>query len=257
MRQLRDGIVARVTENEAVLEAFAVTNEVKQGCVLAPILFSLMLSSMLMDAYSDERLGIRFAYRTGSHHLNQRRMHFQSLVSTTAVHELLFADDCALDTTSEGDMQRGMDLFAAACENVSLIVNTKKTVIMHQPPPDGAYVTPRIRVKNVQLTLSRNTKVDDEVAHRISIAVQAFVRLQTTLWNRQGLHVNIKPKMYKAVILPTLMHGAKSWMTYKNQVSRLNHFDLSCLRRILKLRLEGRIPDTDIQERTLRQLQLR
>ncbi|BHF67138.1 hypothetical protein SprV_0301016200 [Sparganum proliferum] len=54
---------------------------------------------MLMDAYRDERPppGIRIAYRTDGHLLNQRRMHFQSRVSTTTVHELLFADNCALN----------------------------------------------------------------------------------------------------------------------------------------------------------------
>ncbi|BHF69141.1 hypothetical protein SprV_0301218300 [Sparganum proliferum] len=70
---------------------------------------------MLMDAYRDERPPeIRIAYRTDGHLLNQRRIHFQSRVSTTTVHELLFADDCALNTTSEGDMQRRMDIFSAA-----------------------------------------------------------------------------------------------------------------------------------------------
>ncbi|VDL88985.1 unnamed protein product [Schistocephalus solidus] len=44
-RQLHDG-----TDNGAVSEAFAVTNGVKQGCVLAPALVSLMFSAMLMDA---------------------------------------------------------------------------------------------------------------------------------------------------------------------------------------------------------------
>nr|VZI02592.1 unnamed protein product [Spirometra erinaceieuropaei] len=89
VRQLHDGMMARVTDNGAVSEAFAVTNGVKQGCVLAPTLFSLMLSAMLMDAYRDERPGIRIAYRTDGHLLNQRRMHYQSRVSTTTVHELL------------------------------------------------------------------------------------------------------------------------------------------------------------------------
>nr|VZI29243.1 unnamed protein product [Spirometra erinaceieuropaei] len=42
VRQLHDGMMARVTDNGAVSEAFAVTNGVKQGCVLAPTLFSLM-----------------------------------------------------------------------------------------------------------------------------------------------------------------------------------------------------------------------
>ncbi|BHF66235.1 hypothetical protein SprV_0200925100 [Sparganum proliferum] len=139
VRQLHDGMMARVRDNRAVSEAFAVTNGVKKGCVLAPTLLSLMFSGMLVDAYCDERLGIRIAYRTDGHLLNHRWMHFQSRVSTTTVHELLFADDCVLNATSEEDMQRSMDLFSAACENFDLIINTEKTVVMHQPPPDTAH----------------------------------------------------------------------------------------------------------------------
>nr|VZI43932.1 unnamed protein product [Spirometra erinaceieuropaei] len=104
VRQLHDAMMARVTDNDAVSEAFAVTNGVKQGCALAPTLFSFLFSVMLMDAYRDERPGIRITYRTDGHLLNQRRMHFQLRVSTTNVHELLFADDCALNTTKEEEM---------------------------------------------------------------------------------------------------------------------------------------------------------
>nr|VZI20696.1 unnamed protein product [Spirometra erinaceieuropaei] len=131
-------MTVRVTDNGAVSEAFAVTNGVKQGCVLAPTLFILMFSALLMDTYGDERPGIRIAYRTDGHLLNQRRMHFQSRVSTTTVHELLLADDCALNTTSEEAMKRSMDLFSASCENFGLVINTQKTVVMHQPPPNTA-----------------------------------------------------------------------------------------------------------------------
>nr|VZI34451.1 unnamed protein product [Spirometra erinaceieuropaei] len=88
VRQLHDSMRSRVTDNGAVSEVFRVTDGVKQGCVLAPTLFSLMFSAMLMDAYRDELPGIRIAYRTGGHLLNQRRVHFQSRVSTTTVHEL-------------------------------------------------------------------------------------------------------------------------------------------------------------------------
>ncbi|VDL95865.1 unnamed protein product [Schistocephalus solidus] len=80
VRQLYDGMMAHVTHNGTVSEAFAVTNGVKQGCVLAPTLFSLMFlamlrntyrdeqpgiifSAMLMDAYRDEKPGIHIAYR--------------------------------------------------------------------------------------------------------------------------------------------------------------------------------------------------
>nr|VZI21256.1 unnamed protein product [Spirometra erinaceieuropaei] len=66
VRQLHDGRMARVTDNRAVSEAFVVTNGVKHGYVLAPTLFSLIFSAMLMDAYRDERPGILIAYRTDS-----------------------------------------------------------------------------------------------------------------------------------------------------------------------------------------------
>ncbi|BHF59679.1 hypothetical protein SprV_0100264000 [Sparganum proliferum] len=131
-------MMARVTDNEAVSEACAVTSGVTVGFVLTPTLFSLMFPAALMDAYRDECPGIRVAYRTDGHLLNQRRMHYQSRVSTNIVNELPFADDCAQNTTTEGDMQRSLDLFSAACDNFGLLFNTEKTVVMHQPPPNTA-----------------------------------------------------------------------------------------------------------------------
>nr|VZI06395.1 unnamed protein product [Spirometra erinaceieuropaei] len=191
-------------------------------CTGAYSLQSYVLA-MLMDAYRDERPGIRIAYRTNGYLLNQRRMHFQSRVSTTTVHELLFADDSALSTTSEEEMQRSMGLFSAACKNFGLVINTQKTIVIHQPPPNTATSpnAPQISVNGAQLqvvenfpylgsTLSRNTKIDDEVANRISKASQAFGRLQSTVLNRHGLQLSTNLKMYKAVILPTLLNGAET-----------------------------------------------
>ncbi|BHF63699.1 RWD domain-containing protein 1 [Sparganum proliferum] len=109
---------------------------------------------MLMDAYRDECLGIRIAYRTDGHLLNQRRMHFQSRLSTTSVHELLFADDWVLKTISEEDMQQSMDLFSAACENFGLVINTQKTVVMYQPSPNTATPPTRRRRKSASARIS-------------------------------------------------------------------------------------------------------
>nr|VZI50652.1 unnamed protein product [Spirometra erinaceieuropaei] len=238
-----------------------------------------MFSAMLMDPDRVEHPGIRIAYRTDSHLLNQRRMHFQSRVSTTTVHELLIAYDYALNTTSEVEMPRSMDLFSAACENFGLVINTQKTVVMHQPAPNSATAhnaSPQISANGTQLqvvenfpyldsTLSRNTMIDDEVANRISKASQAFGHLKSTVWNRHGLHLSTRLKMYKAVILPTLLYGAETWTVYTRQARLLNHFHLSSLRRILWLHWQDRISDTDMLDRSemlsiysmLRQMRLR
>ncbi|VDL86319.1 unnamed protein product, partial [Schistocephalus solidus] len=66
-----------------------------------------------MDAFLDERTGIHIAYRMDGRLLNQRQMHSHSRVSPATIHKLLFAENCALNATTEWDMQRSMDLFAA------------------------------------------------------------------------------------------------------------------------------------------------
>nr|VZI49755.1 unnamed protein product [Spirometra erinaceieuropaei] len=106
-------------------------------------------------------------------------------------------------------------------------------------------------------TLSLNTKVDDEVARQITKANQVFDCLQNTIWNRHGLHFNIKLMMYTVVIPPTLLYGAKTWMVYIKQARRLNHFHLSYLRRILKMRWQNRISKTGVLERTVNPQHLR
>ncbi|VDM02582.1 unnamed protein product [Schistocephalus solidus] len=197
VHQLHDGMTASFTDNGTVREAFAVTNGVKQGCILALTQISLMFSAMLMDANCDEQPGSGSIYRTDGHLLNSRRMQASMRVSMTTVHDLLFMDDCALNTVTEEDMQRSMDLFATGCTDFRLTISTAKTVVVPQPPPRAGYNAPRINVNGAQLkdvetftylgsTLSCNTRIDDEVAQRISKASQAYGRLQASMWNHHG-----------------------------------------------------------------------
>ncbi|VDL95698.1 unnamed protein product [Schistocephalus solidus] len=113
------------------------------------------------------------------------------------IHDLLFTDDCALNTVTEDDMQRRVDLFTEGCADFRLTISTAKTVVMHQPPPSAEYNAPRINFNGAQLknvepfaclgsTLSRNTRIDDEVTQRISKASQAFGRLRASVWNCHG-----------------------------------------------------------------------
>ena len=51
VRQFDDGMQARVQNDGEYSEPFPVTNGVKQGCVMAPTLFSMMFSAMLTDAF--------------------------------------------------------------------------------------------------------------------------------------------------------------------------------------------------------------
>ncbi|VDM05539.1 unnamed protein product [Schistocephalus solidus] len=65
-------------------------------------------------------------------------------VSTTTIHDLVFADDCALNTVKEEDMERSMVLFAEGCANFGLTISIAKTVVMRQPPTSAEYNARRI-----------------------------------------------------------------------------------------------------------------
>ncbi|BHF75734.1 hypothetical protein SprV_0501883000 [Sparganum proliferum] len=114
-------------------------------------------------------------------------------------------------------------------------------------------------------TISNSTRIDDEVTHRISKARQAFGRLQNSVWTRRGLQQSTKLKICKAVVLTALLHEAETWAAYSNHARKLRHSNISCLRIMLKMRGQDRIPGTEFLERTgilsiyavLRQLQLR
>ena len=54
VRQFHDGMMASVQDQSASSASFSVTNGVKQGCVLAPTLFSMMFSAMLQQAFTDD-----------------------------------------------------------------------------------------------------------------------------------------------------------------------------------------------------------
>ena len=51
VRQFHDGMFARIKNDGEFSDPFSVTNGVKQGCVQALTLFSMMISAMLTDAF--------------------------------------------------------------------------------------------------------------------------------------------------------------------------------------------------------------
>ena len=101
LRQFHDGMQARVQNDGEYTEPFAVTNGVKQGCVMAPTLFSIMFSAMLTDAFEDVDAGFPTRYRLDGKFLNLRRLQAKSNVQTDVVDKLLYADDLAENAKSE------------------------------------------------------------------------------------------------------------------------------------------------------------
>ena len=257
VRQFHDGMQARVQNDGEYSKPFPVTNGVKQGCVMAPTLFSMMFSAMLTDAFQDVDAGFPIRYRFDGKLLNLRRLQAKSKVQTDVVDKLFYADDLAENAKSEEKMQGAVDRMSKACDNFQLTISTKKTEVVHQPAPGKPYSEPTISVNGQKLqvvdkftylgsTLSRAVHIDDEVTARTAKASVAFGRLRTNVWERNGIRLDNKLKVYKAVVLPTLLYACETWTVYQHHAKKLNHFHLSCLRKLLKIRWQDKIPDTEV-----------
>ena len=140
---------------------------------------------MLTDAFREAYVGIGMRYMMDGSVFNLRRLQVRTKISTDSIDDLLFADDCGLNATSETEMQRSVNIFSEACNNFGLTISTKKTEMMHQPAPGKPYIEPNITINGQRLnavyrftylgsTLSTNVVIDEEVNTRLVKASAAF-----------------------------------------------------------------------------------
>ena len=181
-------------------------------------------------------------------------------MQTEVLDEFLFADDMAKGAPREENMQKGVDQVSDSCDSYDLTISIKHTEVVYQPAPGKPYKAPTNTVKGQRLqvvdkftylgsTLSSVVYIDDEVNARIAKSSAAFGRLHGSIWDRSAIRLDTKLKVYRSVVLPTLLYACEIWTVYQRHAKRLNHFHTSCFRKLLKIKWQDRIPDTEVLKR--------
>ena len=116
VRQFHDGMMASVQDQSASSASFSVTNGVKQGCVLAPTLFSMMFSAMLQHAFTDDSNGIKYNCRFDGGLFNLRRLQAKTKIQNrNSVWATFLPTIVLLLLAQKADMQHTVNLFSSAC----------------------------------------------------------------------------------------------------------------------------------------------
>ena len=215
-----------------------------KGCVVAPLLFTLVFSAKLNDAFHDNDLGALIRFRTDGNVFNLRRLNSKTITSKVLIRDLLFADDCALLAHMVDDIQAITNAFARSARRFRLTISLKKTEVIYQPKPGADYTAPTITIDNNQLkvtdkftylgsTISQNALIDDEISARIG---KAFGKLTKRLWSERRVRLVTKINVCCAVVLPTLLHGCDAWTPYRRHIRRLDQFHMRCLRRFANIK---------------------
>lgn len=92
--------------------------------------------------------------------------------------------------------------------------------------------------------VSSEVSIDDEVNNSIAKATKAsavYGRLRKNVWERRGLSITTKCKVYRAIVLTSLLN----WTVNYRHAKQLNHFHMSCLSNLLRIRWQDKIPDSE------------
>jgi hypothetical protein len=262
IRLLHDGMEACVLDQGEKSDPFHINNGVKQGCVLAPTLFSIVFSVLLLVAFKEAEDGVLINHRFDGGAFNIRRLKTSSRTRQTLVRDFLYADDVALADTSLDGVQRLTDRFAAACRTLGLTISIKKTEVLYQPTPRAVLIPDSFSVKVNESVLQNNDRfcylgsllsqkvnIDDEVTRRVSAAAAAFGRLEARLWRDRDIRTRTKVLVYRAVVVTALLYAAETWTIYSRHIRKLNKFHFRCLRRILGISWKDRVSNLEVLKR--------
>ena len=170
--------------------------------------------------------------------------------------ELLFADDSALIAHPVVEIQRIVDAFATASSKFGLKINIKKTEVMFQPNStttmkedinvDETTLKPVKEFTYLGSIIARDGHIEAEPQKRMAKASMSFGRLRKRLWNNHNMSIRVKGKIYRAIILSTLLYVAEIWTVYRRNVKKLHAFMMRHLRSIMKIIWQDKVTNIKV-----------
>ena len=214
---------ASVRSKGLVSVPFQVHRGVKQGSVLSPILFAIVMDDILKDLNNDPSC------------LSIRGLHVGS-----AAH----ADDVRTCNISHESIQAQASAIYNFTIKSSLSLNSSKTEIVHMSlhplPPENivihdSTVTVKKEAKCLGVWWTQNLSSSTSISENINKARRAFFALGSIGAYQGSLNPLIASSLFSTYVLPVLLYGCEIWYITNSLNDLLNQFQAEIGKRILKL----------------------
>ena len=216
---------------------FKITTGVKQGCVMSGFLFLIAVDWVMRRTTEGQRIGIRWNF-------------------TSTLEDLDFADDIVLLSSKYPQIQDKTNRLVDNAGRVGLKLNAQKCKVMRMNARrEDKVMIERKEVEDVEefvylgATVTKEGGGTEDIKKRLSKAQGAFYNLKE-IWNTRSIGRNTELKLFKTLVRPVLLYGCEAWKLTAAEEKKLDRFQFTCLRRILRVWWPQRIRNDTISQIT-------
>ena len=97
--------------------------------------------------------------------------------------------------------------------------------------------------------LDEEGSCEAEVDHRIGAASKVIGALRKEVINRRELNKSTKLRVINATVMPTLLYVCETWTLLERHKSKMQAFEMRCLRRVEGVTILDKVRNEDIRSR--------
>jgi hypothetical protein len=257
IKALHEGATACVKVNGELSRPITLSTGLKQGSVLSPMLFNVMLGAIVHAArtkYEQAGLGVQILQNDGMLH-GRRRGSTDS--PTFIITDIEFADDCVLFAESESDLQQMVNHFHIIATAYGQEISIRKTKIMVVQSEKTAALSqsiPSIMIEGEELEVvqefrylgsidSADGYLTAEISKRKMCMWATYHRIKSILLDRH-LKIYTRLAIYNATVVPSGIYACQTWNISVKDMAAVEAVQSQILRRMFHLSL--RTPTKDV-----------
>ena len=232
-----ENAACQVIHNGKLTEPFSVQTGVRQGCMLSPMIFLMVVDWIMRESTKNNSTGIRWTL-------------------TSFLEDLDFADDLCLMSQKHQHMQQKTDKLAEEAAKTGLQVNTDKTEVMKINPKQqnpvtlqGNNLTEVTSFTYLGSIVSTDGGADADIKARINKARHVFVTLRP-IWKSSSLSRKNKLRIFNSNVKSVLLYGSETWRVTDTLNKKIQTFINKCLRQILNIRWPETISNAELWRQT-------
>ena len=177
-------------------------------------------------------------------------------LTATTVKILLFADDIVVCTEKKEDMERNLAEMNVVMEKWGMKMHWGKTKVMMvsrtgeecKISVEGEEVEEVERLKYLRVTISGDGGCDDEIEQRIGAAARVVGAMRKEVLERRELQKKTKMRVFNAMVVPTLLYRCETWTVQKRHESKIQAFEMMCLRRVEGVTRMDRVRNVEVRK---------